>query len=129
MTTDAATDEALLAWQWRLYPDNHTDRTSLAIHLVTQPLFALGVVSIVLAPFTSPWLFLVGPLAMVFAVAAQGRGHKRERVAPVPFRGPLDVVRRLVAEQLITWPRFVLTGGFARAWRGQKTGSSTRNAG
>jgi hypothetical protein len=35
----------------------------------------------------------------------------------VPFEGPLDVLSRIVLEQWITFPRFVLSGSFARAWR------------
>ena len=50
------------------------------------------------------------------AVAAQGRGHGREAVRPVPFRGAADVAVRIVVEQWVTFPRFVLSGGFARAW-------------
>ena len=61
------------------------------------------------------WPALAG---VVVAVAAQGRGHKIEARPPAPFRSPLDVVARLLVEQLITFPRFVLSGGFARAWRG-----------
>jgi hypothetical protein len=50
-------------------------------------------------------------------MALQGRGHRGELVHPVPFAGPVDVVSRIFAEQLITFPRFVLSGQFARAWR------------
>jgi hypothetical protein len=59
---------------------------------------------------------------MALAVALQGRGHAVERTSPAPFRGPLDVVARLFAEQWITFPRFVLSGGFARAWRASSAG-------
>jgi hypothetical protein len=45
-------------------------------------------------------------------------------VRPVPFAGPVDVVSRIFAEQLITFPRFVLSGQFARAWRESGTRSS-----
>ena len=48
---------------------------------------------------------------------AQGRTHRLERTAPSPFRGPGDVVARIFAEQWFTFPRFVASGGFARAWR------------
>ena len=113
--------EGLLAWQWRLYRDNHTNRGNLVIHLVTQPLFVAGLGAAIAAPFTMLWLLAAGPAAMVVAVAAQGRGHKREEVPPVPFRGPLDVVRRLFAEQLITFPRFVLSGECGRSWRAAGT--------
>jgi hypothetical protein len=109
--------EGLLAWQWRLYRDNHRDRSNLAIHLATQPLFVAGLGAAVAAPFTVLWLLAAGPVAMVLAVALQARGHKREEVPPVAFRGPLDVVRRLLAEQLITFPRYVLSGRLRQSWR------------
>jgi hypothetical protein len=54
---------------------------------------------------------------MVGAVALQGRGHRLEGVAPIPFRGPIDVVSRIFVEQWVTFPRYVLSGGLARAWR------------
>ncbi len=111
-------DAPLLAWQWQHYPENHVDRTNLIIHVITVPLFALGVAAtIAAAPLGLWWLFGAGPAAMVTAVAAQGRGHKRERVPPIAFDGPGDVVARLLVEQLVTWPRFMLSGGLARAWR------------
>jgi hypothetical protein len=56
------------------------------------------------------------PLAM----ALQGRGHRRESTPPAPFSGLPDVIFRIFAEQLITFPRFVLSGEFARAWRQAK---------
>jgi hypothetical protein len=64
-----------------------------------------------------PWLGLAGLLTMGLAMAVQGRGHGMEAVAPVPFTGPLDFVTRIMAEQWVTFPRFVLSGGFGRAWR------------
>jgi hypothetical protein len=49
-------------------------------------------------------------VAMVVAVGLQGRGHRREQKQPEPFIGPLDFVSRLLVEQLVTFPRFVLSG-------------------
>jgi len=118
--------EGFLAWQWRLYRDNHHDRANLVIHLVTQPVFVAGVAATIAAPLVALWLFAAGPAAMVVAMALQGRGHRREAVPPVPFRGPGDVARRIFAEQLITFPRFVLSGQLARAWRGDATPGSPR---
>jgi hypothetical protein len=112
-------DEGLLEWQWRLYKDNHRDRTNLIIHLATWPLFLAGLATILVAPFTTPLLLLVGPAWMALAMALQGRGHKREQVPPVPFRGPADVARRIFAEQLITFPRYLISGELGRAWRGE----------
>lgn len=109
--------EGLLAWQLNLYPDNHRDRRNLLLHAVTVPLFQLGTVLLVTAPLTSLWMALPGIGAMAGAMAAQGRGHRLETVAPVPFRGPVDVIARILVEQWVTFPRFVLSGGFARMWR------------
>ncbi len=105
----------LLAWQWAHYKDAHQDRKNLLIHALSTPLFMAGSVMTALAPWTHGWLAL-GALGMVVALAVQGRGHRDEAAAPAPFLGPLDFVRRLFAEQWITFPRFVLSGGFNRAW-------------
>jgi len=109
--------EKLLPWQWKLYADNHAARRNLLLHVASVPVFQLGTVCLVTAPFTSLAWALPGALALVGAMAIQGRGHRLERVAPVPFRGPLDVLARIFAEQWVTFPRFVLSGGFTRAWR------------
>ena len=114
---DASQRGPLLAWQLRLYPLGHGDRRNLLLHLLTAPLFWLGAAALVLAPWVSPGAAAAGLSAMVAAVAIQGRGHRREAVAPVPFRGPADAAVRIVAEQLVTFPRFVLGGGLARALR------------
>ena len=106
----------LLAWQWDLYAEGHRDRRNLLIHAATVPLFDAGT----LLALASPWLgpsALAGLLLLPLAMALQGRGHRGERVGPVPFAGPVDVASRIFAEQLITFPRFVLSGRFARAWR------------
>ena len=125
MTDDR--DESLLAWQWRLYKDNHRDRKNLTIHLLTQPLFVAGLVAAITGPLIGVWWMLAaGPAAMVLAIALQGRGHKIEEVPPVAFRGPGDVFKRIFAEQLITFPRYVLSGRLATAWRGVQDRRSTK---
>lgn len=108
---------SLLGWQWSLYPAGHRDRRNLLIHALTVPLFQLGTVALIAAPFAGAWLAGAGLAAMVGAMAVQGRTHRLERTPPVPFRGPGDVVARILAEQWLTFPRFVASGGFARAWR------------
>jgi hypothetical protein len=109
--------EELLSWQWDNYPGNHRTRTNLLIHILTVPLFIAGTALAVAAPLVGWAGAPVGLAAAFVAMAVQGRGHRGEPVAPVPFAGPADVVVRVVAEQWITFPRFVLSGGFARAWR------------
>lgn len=107
----------LLSWQWSLYAEGHRDRRNLILHAATVPLFLLGTCAVVAAPMAGLGLAVGGLVAMVGAIAAQGRGHKGESTRPVPFNGPGDVVARLFVEQWVTFPRFVLSGGFARAWR------------
>lgn len=106
----------LLRWQWSLYPDAHQDRRNLALHILTAPLFELGTLALILSPVVGWLLAVAGALGMLAAVVAQGRGHKLERVTPAPFGGPSDIAARLFVEQWITFPRFVLSGRFARAW-------------
>ena len=52
--------------------------------------------------------------ALGISLALQGRGHKMEAVPPVPFESPANAMSRLLAENLITFPRFVLSGGWYR---------------
>jgi hypothetical protein len=113
--------ENLLSFQFEAYPAAHGDRRNLLIHALTEPLFVFGVLSIPGAIAAGRPLGALGGLAgMLFAVLAQGRGHKLEVKPPAPFASPLDIVARLFAEQFITFPRFVLSGGYGRAWRDAK---------
>lgn len=105
----------LLAWQWSLYTEGHRSRRNLVLHVFTQPLFVAGCCEVLATPLLG-LRGLLGLVAMVIALALQGRGHKGEAAKPVPFDGPVDFVRRFFAEQWVTFPRFVLSGGFARAW-------------
>jgi len=107
----------LLSWQWGLYPGNHTDRANLMIHIVTAPLFIAGTLSVVMSPLYGVRSAVSGLVAMVIPLALQGRGHKRESVVPIPFLGPLDFVSRFFCEQFITFPRYVLSGGWSKALR------------
>lgn len=110
-------EAGLLHWQWSIYAAGHRDRRNLLVHAATVPVFMSGTVAVALAVVAGPWAAAAGAAAMVGAMALQGRTHRLEGTPPVPFRGPGDVVLRILAEQWITFPRFVLTGGFARSWR------------
>jgi hypothetical protein len=107
----------LLQWQWELYGAAHRERKNLLVHALTVPIFMGGTALLLLPPLFSFWLAPGGLAAMVFAAALQGRTHRLEAVRPMPFQGPWDVFARLMLEQWITFPRFVWTGGFGRAWR------------
>lgn len=110
-------DGGLLAWQLREYPNGHRDRGNLLLHACTVPVFWAGTGALVLAPLAGAWLLAAALPALLLPLALQGRGHRREATAPIPFRGPGDAVARLLVEQWITFPRFLLGGGFGRAWR------------
>jgi hypothetical protein len=105
----------LLGWQWSDYPDKHRSRVNLLIHIAAVPAFQLGSLLVVwgILGFTLA-VAAVGAVFVVASIALQSRGHRMEAEAPTPFSGPADFVARLVAEQWITFPRFVLSGGWYR---------------
>jgi hypothetical protein len=106
------------------YPRFHRDRLDLLLHLVAVPVFGLGGLGAVasLAAGRWPWAG-VGLAAMALSLAAQGAGHKREPVPPLPFAGFGDFVKRILAEQFYRFPRFVLSGGWRRALRDARVAS------
>ena len=108
---------SLLAWQWSIYPAGHRDRRNLLVHALTVPVFQVGTVALLMSPFLSGWLAVLGLGAMGGTMMAQGRTHRLERNTPAPFRGPGDVVARILAEQWLTFPRYVASGGFGEAWK------------
>lgn len=100
----------------------HHHRTNLVVHLLTVPVFLLGTIVVAYGAITAHgWLALAGAAAMAGAIGVQGRTHQLEAEKVAAFRGPLDVVARLFAEQWVTFPRYVASGGFARAWRAAGT--------
>ena len=108
----------LLRWQREGYPKYHQSRPNLLIHIVAVPLFLFGTAALVGAIVRlSPLLLAIGVGCIVVAVVLQGRGHRLEAVPPEPFSGPLNFVSRLFFEQWVTFPRFVLSGGWLEALR------------
>lgn len=108
----------LLRWQWEGYPKYHQSRPNLLIHIVAVPLFLVGTVVLVAAVAELSLFHLaIAAGCIVVAVALQGRGHRLEPVPPAPFSGPLNFVSRLFFEQWVTFPRFVLSGGWLAALR------------
>ncbi len=88
------------------------------MHIVAVPLFLLGVLSLVAAAVQLSIVFLgIAIGCIVVAVALQGRGHLLEPVPPEPFSSPANFVARLFLEQCVTFPRFVLSGGWGAALR------------
>ena len=109
---------SFLAAQLSDYPRVHTDRANLLIHIVAVPVFDVSWLAFAGAVAArSPLAALASVAVAAAAFAAEGRGHAIEPERPIPFAGPLDVVTRIFAEQFITFPRFVLSGGWLRAYR------------
>ena len=109
----------LLRWQWDGYPRFHRSRANLLIHIVAVPVFMLGNVGLIVTLLRGAWpLAVLSLVAMVVSMAVQGRGHKMEQVPPEPFTGPANALSRILLEQWVTFPRFVLSGKWFRALRG-----------
>ncbi|MCY1272116.1 hypothetical protein D3C76_512830 [compost metagenome] len=108
----------LFHWQWHGYAANHRNPTNLALHIIAVPLFIVAALILLGGLFRlSLSTILLGVIGIVAALAIQGRGHKLEEQQPEPFSGRKDAISRLLAEQFVTFPRFVLSGEWWRAWR------------
>ena len=108
----------LIAWQWDDYSRAHRSRSNLIIHIVAVPVFLLSNIALVLSIMTSHWkLAAVFFLAMLTAFAVQGIGHSKEDERPAAFSSPWNMVLRTFLEQWVTFPRFVLSGGWFLALR------------
>ncbi|MFS2126233.1 Mpo1-like protein [Pseudomonas sp. Pseusp97] len=111
----------LVAWQWQGYAANHRNPTNLALHIIAVPLFILGALTLLSGLFgLSLAAIALGVIGMIASLAIQGRGHKLEEQPPEPFSDRKDAVSRLLVEQFVTFPRFVLSGAWWRAWRNRR---------
>lgn len=108
----------LLRWQFDGYAEFHRSRSNLLLHIVVVPLFLLANVALVVALIVGAWWLVVASVVlMVVSIALQGRGHGVEPTPPIPFSGASNALTRIFFEQWITFPRFVLSGGWLRAMR------------
>jgi hypothetical protein len=108
----------LLTWQWEGYPRFHRNRINLSIHILAVPWFVASAAALVAGLATMHWgIAAFALVTLVLAFFAQGIGHRREETPAIPFDGPVDAVTRIAAEQFVTFPRFVLTGGWSAALR------------
>jgi 2-hydroxy-palmitic acid dioxygenase Mpo1-like len=118
---------SFLADQFGDYSRVHGNRTNLPIHVVAVPVFDLAILGTVASVAARSWVGAVAGVAVAAAAfAAEGRGHALETNAPVPFAGPVNALTRIFAEQFITFPRYVLSGGWGRAYRAAEGGLSDR---
>lgn len=109
--------ENLLGWQWQTYGEVHRDRRNLILHALSAPLFITATTALPIAAFMGAWVIAgAAVVTMLGVLVMQGAGHRLESSPPAPFLGPRDLVMRFLAEQWITFPRFVLSGHYARSW-------------
>jgi hypothetical protein len=91
---------------------------NLLLHIIVVPMFLLANLALIVALVErSWWSALVAVVVMLVSLGLQGRGHRQEGIQPEPFMGPLNAVSRIFLEQWVTFPRFVLSGGWIRAFR------------
>lgn len=91
----------------------HRSRANLLIHIVAVPLFQVGTLLLVCSALQRAAVVAgLSVACLVASLAMQAQGHRLEAEPPAPFRGAGDLIRRIVAEQWITFPRFVLSGGW-----------------
>jgi hypothetical protein len=108
----------LLRWQWEGYATYHQSHANLLLHIVVVPLFWLGNVGLIVALLQGSLLLaVVSAIAMLVSVALQGKGHAQESVPSIPFSSPVNAVWRIFLEQWVSFPRFVISGGWWRAVR------------
>lgn len=113
-----------LPWaQWEGYTRYHQSRPDLLLHIVFVPLFLAGNVAFLVALIERRWLLALGAAALTgVALVIQGRGHREEPVPPEPFTSPSNALLRILLEQWVTFPRFVLSGAWMRALRDSAPG-------
>lgn len=113
---------SLLRAQWEGYARHHQSRPNLLLHIVFVPLFLVGNVAFLVALIERRWLLALVAAALTgLALAAQGRGHREELVPPEPFTSPFNALSRILLEQWVTFPRFLLSGAWMRALRARPT--------
>ena len=117
--------EELIEKQWSDYADRHRNRTNLLIHIVTVPVVWIGAFQFLAGLFLL-LLGVPGAFGMLFwaavligvALFAQARGNAMESKPPVAVADPAERAKRIVVEQFINFPRFVLTGDWLRNLKG-----------
>ncbi|TBW02613.1 hypothetical protein E0E52_16370 [Azotobacter chroococcum] len=102
--------------QWQHYEDCHHNRTNLALHMLALPLFVVACLVLASALLQRDLLTLIlGGLGLSAALALIAQGHHFE--AGADPRHPENSVSHLLVEQFLTFPWFVLSGAWRRAWR------------
>lgn len=82
------------------YASVHQHWGNILMHVLSAPFFMAGTLIGTLKLLSGDWLGVVASfIVVVMAFALQGIGHKLEENPAPPFVGPLDMIRRIFAEQ------------------------------
>lgn len=101
------------------YSESHRDRFNLLLHLFAVPLFWLATFAALTFAAMGAWSNLAWASAgFGVSLGLQAMGHKREKVPPRAFTGPLDFITRIFREQFHRFPALVLNGQWWRNFRG-----------
>jgi hypothetical protein len=106
--------------QWNGYSERHQNKVNLLIHAVTVPLvwFAalqlIGGLLLMLIGVGGLKMWIYAAILITIALVAQRQGNAMEAVKGPAPSNPKDFALHAAAEQFVTFPRFVLTGGWLR---------------
>lgn len=104
--------------QLQRYGRYHQSRSNLLLHIVFVPLFLVSNVVCLVCLAEHRWLIALAAVALMgLSLSIQGRGHGKEPVSPEAFTGPFNAISRLMLEQWVTFPRFLLSGAWRQALR------------
>ncbi|HEX4891898.1 MAG TPA: hypothetical protein VFV47_01320 [Hyphomicrobiaceae bacterium] len=110
----------VLNQQWDGYEDRHRNKVNLMIHIVTVPLvwFAalqvFGGLVLMLVGVGGLKMWIYAAILITIALVAQRQGNAMEQAPSTAPGNPKDFAIHAAAEQFVTFPRFVLTGGWLR---------------
>ena len=111
---------------WGDYEQVHADRRNLRIHMFAVPLFGIAFPATLLFLISGDYLLAgFSLIAAIGSMILQGIGHSKETIPPLPFKGPLDFLKRWFSEQYFRFPLFVLSGRWWRQYQAARRKAST----
>ncbi len=110
---------------WSDYEQVHADCRNLRMHMFAVPLFGIAFPASFILLISGDYLLAAISLgAAIGSMILQGIGHSKETIPPLPFKGPLDFLKRWFSEQYFRFPLFVLSGRWWRQYQAARRKSS-----
>jgi len=96
----------------------HGNRLNLLVHLLMVPQFIIACAGLLLAiALRHLELGILWGSVALLSIVGQNVSHLFERHPQEAYRGPADFIERWFVEQFYTFPRFVLSGEWWRAFK------------